>query len=61
MSTFLEKSATFWKVRRDFLCPEAISVNYLRRMTEIVQTAETCMVPTLAIANLAFVFAMKSL
>jgi hypothetical protein len=43
------------------LCPEAISVNYLRRMTEIVQTAETCMVPTLAIANLAFVFAMKSL
>jgi hypothetical protein len=43
------------------LSPEEISVNHLRHMTEIVQTADTCIVPTGAISNLAFVFAMESL
>ena len=43
------------------LCPQEISVNHLRNMTEIVQTPDTCVVPATAIVNLAFVFSMECL
>jgi hypothetical protein len=44
-----------------FLCPHLLNENHLRHLTEIVQTTELRIVPTIDIVNLSFVFTMASL
>ena len=44
-----------------FLCPDLVNVNHLRHLTEVVQTIEVRVVPTIDIVNLSFVFSMTSL
>ncbi len=44
-----------------FVCPEMPSENHLRHRTEIVQTTELRVIPTVDIVNLSFVFTMASL
>jgi hypothetical protein len=44
-----------------FVCPETLRENHLRHLTEIVQTTELHVIPTVDIVNLSFVFTMASL
>ena len=44
-----------------FVCPETLSENHLRHLTEIVQTTKLRVIPTVDIVNLSFVFTMASL
>ena len=43
------------------MCPETLSENHLRHLTEIVQTTELRVIPTVDIVNLSFVFTMAFL
>ncbi len=49
------------KQTEGLLCPDLLQENHLRHLTEVVQTFELRVVPTIDIVNLSFVFTMASL